>query len=74
MTFLQWMLKRRDGFYYDFYLCWNWRIGGVLVTYWMRSGIVKIYHDEGRATECHPCDTERCREAVMELESRKTDK
>jgi hypothetical protein len=32
---------------------------------------VKIYHHGGYATECYPCDTERCRNAVMELESEK---
>jgi hypothetical protein len=71
MTFLQWMLNRRSGFFYAFYPCWNWKVGGVLVTYWLRTGVVKIYHHGGYATECYPCDTERCRNAVMELESEK---
>ena len=63
--FLSWMNHNHRGFYYGEYPCWNWKISGVLVTFWLRSDLVKIYHDEGRNTECHPAETERCREAVM---------
>jgi hypothetical protein len=65
--FLAWMHRNFRGFFYSMYPCWNWKINGVLVTFWVRSGLVKIYHDEGRATECHPAETERCREAVMDV-------
>ena len=67
-SFIEWMNKRHNGFFYGAYPCWNWIIGGVLVTLWMRSGLVKVYHDEGRNTECHPAETERCREAVLVVE------
>lgn len=70
--FLDWMHRHFRGFYYDLYPCWNWRIAGVLVTFWFRTGIVKIYHDEGRATEWPPAETERCREAILALASRIT--
>ena len=63
--FLAWMHQNFRGFFYGRYPCWNWKINGVLVTFWLRTGLVKLYHDEGRATECHPAETERCREAVM---------
>jgi hypothetical protein len=66
--FLAWMHRNNfRGFFHGMYPCWNWKINGVLVTLWMRTGLVKIYHDEGRATECHPAETERCREAVMDI-------
>jgi hypothetical protein len=65
--FLAWMHRNFRGFFYPMYPCWNWKINGVLVTFWMRTGIVKIYHDEGRNTEWHPSETERCREAVMAI-------
>ena len=69
--FLAWMNRNHRGFFYSFYPCWNWKIGGVLVTLWMRTGLVKIYHDEGRNTECHPAETERAREAVMGISNAK---
>jgi hypothetical protein len=68
VKFLAWMNRNHGGFFYGFYPCWNWKIGGVLVTLWMRSGLVKIYHDGGRHTECHPAETERAREAIHQLE------
>ena len=71
--FLSWMNHNHRGFYYGEYPCWNWKISGVLVTFWLRSDLVKIYHDEGRNTECHPAETERCREAVMGISNVKAD-
>lgn len=64
---LAWMRRNFCGFFYGMYPCWNWKINGVLVTFWMRTGVVKIYHDEGRQTEWHPAETERCREAIMAI-------
>ena len=69
--FLAWMHRNFRGFYYGMYPCWNWKINGVLVTFWMQTGIVKIYHDEGRQTEWHPAETERAREAVMGISNEK---
>ena len=62
--FADWMNRNHRGFFYGEYPCWNWKIRGVLVTLWLRTGLVKIYHDQGRATECHPAETERGREAI----------
>lgn len=67
MTFCDWMNKSHSGFFYHMYPCWNWKVNGVLVTCWLRTGLVKIYHDQGRLTECHPSETERCREAIALL-------
>ena len=64
--FLAWMNRQCPGWLWGG-ICWNWKINGVLVTFWMLSRLVKIYHDEGRQTECHPSETERCREAVMAI-------
>lgn len=61
------MNRNHRGFFYSGWPCWNWRINGVLVTLWMATGIVKIYHDQGRRTECFPAETERCREAIHEI-------
>lgn len=63
-AFIGWMNRRHCGFLYTLPYCWNWKVSGVLVTLWMQTGLLKIYHDEGRQTECHPVETERCREAV----------
>lgn len=70
-SFLEWMRRNFGGFYYSLYPCWNWRLRGVLVTLWIRTGLVKIYHDQGRATENHPAETERCREAILSLAARR---
>ena len=65
--FLAWMNRSHRGFCYTRFPCWNWRINGVLVTFWIGAGLVKIYHDEGRRTEWHPAETERCREAIAAI-------
>lgn len=66
-SFEDWMNRAHKGFFYSAWPCWNWRVGGVLVTLWLRNRVVKIYHDEGRATEWHPADTEMCRDAIATL-------
>jgi len=71
-NFTAWMQRNHQGVFHSAYPCWNWRIGGVLVTQWLGSGLVKIYRDQGRHTECHPSETERAREAVMSLGGRLT--
>lgn len=69
--FVAWMSRiHQRGFYSGGWPCWNWRLGGVLVTLWEATGLVMIYHDEGRHTECHPAETERCREAVWAIAAR----
>lgn len=70
--FLAWMHRNFTGFFYPAYPCWNWRIGGVLVTHWNRNEIVKIYHDQGRQTEFYHAGTEACREAIMSLANTKS--
>lgn len=69
MTFLAWINLKQPGWLWGG-TCWNSKIHGVLVTFWLVSDVVKIYHDEGRQTECYPPETERCREAISALENR----
>ena len=66
-AFEAWMNRTHKGFYYGAWPCWSWRVGGVLVTLWLANRIVKIYHDEGRAAEWHPADTEMARDAIATL-------
>lgn len=66
--FIRWLARFAGcGSYAPGFHAWNWRIGGVLVTLWMGNSIVKIYHEEGRRTNWHPFNTERCREDVLSL-------
>jgi hypothetical protein len=67
-TFIRWLARFAGcGSYAPGFHAWNWRIGGVLVTLWMGNSIVKIYHEQGRRTNWHPFNTERCREDVLSL-------
>lgn len=67
-SFRRWLRNLNPGFYT--FSSWSWIIGGTLVTHWPNDN-VKIYHDEGRKTETHPANTERCREAIHTLLARR---
>lgn len=65
--FISWMNRQRKGWLNPAFHCWSWRLRGTLVTLWLTSGTVKIYHRKGRSLEHYPHHTERCRDAIHEL-------
>ncbi len=69
-SFLEWMHRNFKGYLFPQYPCWNWIINGVLITYWMRTGLVKIYHERPFHTECFRPETEHCRESILALAGR----